>query len=95
MNRRKNLSGKGIEKTCRIKFQIWKKKGITRRDSIPYDYWLEFIKERCAEWPGYSMDEQVRNGCFPTVKREYNTMLKEMGRMRISKKNSFLFQKIE
>lgn len=78
-----------------LKFQIWEKEGTTRRDSIPYDYWLEFIKERCAEWPGYSMDEQVRNGCFPPVKREYNAMLKEMGRIRISKKNSFLFQKIE
>ena len=75
-----------------LKFQIWEKEGITRRDNVPYDYWKEFIKERCEEWPGYSMDEQVRNGCFPPVKREYNTMLKEMGRMRISKKNCFLFK---
>lgn len=79
------------DRLATLKFQIWEKEGVVRRDSIPYDYWKEFIRERRAEWPGYSMDEQIRNGCFPPAKREYNAMLKEICRMRINYKNTFLF----
>lgn len=44
------------DRLATLKFQIWEKEGVVRRDSIPYDYWKEFIRERRAEWPGYSMD---------------------------------------
>lgn len=61
-----------------LKYEIWEKEGITRRKSIPYDYWQEFIKERREEWPGYSMSEQYRNGCFPKEIKEYDDMLNKI-----------------
>lgn len=79
------------DRLATLKWEIWEKEGIFERKSIPYDYWKVFIDERCAEWAGYSMDEQIRNGCFPTDKREYNNMLQEICCMKIHKKNAFLF----
>lgn len=79
------------DRLATLKWKIWEKEGIFERNSIPYDYWKVFIEERCAEWPGYSMDEQIRNGCFPTDKREYNNMIQEICRMKIHERNVFLF----
>lgn len=79
------------DRMATLKWEIWEKEGVFERKSIPYDYWKVFIDERCAEWAGYSMDEQIRNGCFPADKREYNNMLQEICRMKIHEKNSFLF----
>lgn len=74
-----------------LKYEIWENEPITKREEIPYDYWQEFINDRKAEWPGYSMDEQIRNGCFPPDKKSYNQMLNEISNMKISKNNEFLF----
>lgn len=79
------------DRLATLKWEIWEKEGVFERKSIPYDYWKVFIDERCAEWAGYSMDEQVRNGCFPADKREYNNMVQEICRMKIHRKNAFLF----
>lgn len=83
------------DRMATLKWEIWEKEGVFDRDSIPYDYWKVFIDERCAEWAGYSMDEQIRNGCFPADKREYNNMLQEICRMKIHEKNSFLFNNMQ
>lgn len=80
------------DRLATLKWEIWEKEGVFDRNRIPYDYWKAFIEERCSEWPGYSMDEQIRNGCFPPVKREYSAMLKGICRMRINGKNAFLFE---
>ena len=79
------------DRLATLKWEIWEKEGVFERKSIPYDYWKVFIDERCAEWAGYSLDEQVRNGCFPADKREYNNMVQEICRMKIHRKNAFLF----
>ena len=79
------------DRLATLKFEIWENEGVDCRTSIPYDYWNKFIKERCEEWPGYSMDEQIRNGCFPPKKREYHEMLEQMSIMHIYEKNEFLF----
>lgn len=83
------------DRMATLKWEIWEKEGVFERKSIPYDYWKVFIDERCAEWAGYSMDEQIRNGCFPADKREYNDMLQEICRMKIHEKNSFLFNNMQ
>lgn len=83
------------DRLATLKWEIWEKEGVFKRNSIPYDYWKAFIEERCAEWPGYSMDEQIRNGCFPADKREYNNMLQEICRMKIHERNAFLFNNIQ
>lgn len=76
-----------------LKYEIWEREGITKRVDIPYNYWHRFIMERRAEWPGYSMDEQIRNGCFPAEKKKHNQMLEQISRMRVCEKNTFLFKK--
>jgi len=83
------------DRLATLKFEIWENEGLDCRTSIPYNYWEEFIKERCKEWQGYSMDEQIRNGCFPPRKREYREMLEQMSRMKICEKNKFLFHRID
>jgi len=79
------------DRLATLKYEIWEKEPITKREDIPYDYWTEFINDRRKEWPGYSMDEQIRNGCFPPAKKQYNNMLEEISKMKINKKNEFLF----
>lgn len=79
------------DRLATLKFEIWEREGITKRESIPYNYWQNFIKDRRKEWPGYSMEEQIRNGCFPPQKREYNLMIKEITQMKIKCENAFLF----
>lgn len=76
-----------------LKYEIWEREGITKRKDIPYGYWSRFIMERWAEWPGYSMDEQIRNGCFPAEKKKHWEMLEQISQMRVSEKNKFLFEK--
>lgn len=83
------------DKLATLKYEIWEKEGITRRKDIPYDYWKRFIEERKEEWPGYSMSEQYRNGCFPKEKKEYYSMLNEISQMKINKNNEFLFMSNE
>lgn len=79
------------DKMATLKYEIWNQQGVVERNKIPYDYWKEFINERCAEWPGYSMSEQYRNGCFPREKKEYYNMINELSKMKINKNNEFLF----
>ena len=74
-----------------LKYEIWDREPITKRENIPYDYWKQFIEDRKQEWLGYSMDEQIKNGCFPPAKKEYNDMLTEITKMKINKNNEFLF----
>jgi hypothetical protein len=59
------------DRMATLKYQIWEREGIEHRENIPHDYWQRFIEERCKEWPGYNMDDQVVNGCFPKEKREW------------------------
>ncbi len=47
------------DKLATLKWEIWEAHGVERRDSIPEDYWFNFIEERIKEWPGYSMQEQI------------------------------------
>lgn len=54
-----------------LKWKIWERKGICSRNTLSIDYWTQFILERCAEWWGYSMGEQVTNTFIPTNKREF------------------------
>lgn len=54
-----------------LKWRIWEQNGICQRSSLPHDYWDKFIRERRAEWKGYSMKEQVVNGYIPKDKWEY------------------------
>ncbi|MDE6435770.1 MAG: hypothetical protein K2L07_16290 [Lachnospiraceae bacterium] len=43
-------------------------RGICPRSTLAIDYWDEFIQERCAEWKGYSMKEQIINTYIPKDK---------------------------
>lgn len=79
------------DRLATLKYEIWEKEGITQRANIPYDYWKKFIIERCVEWAGYTMDEQIRNGCFPCEKKKYREMIEQICKMLICEKNQFLF----
>jgi len=54
-----------------LKWKIWERKGIYRRNKLPPDYWEQFIRKRRSEWKGYSMREQVINTYIPKDKWEY------------------------
>lgn len=81
------------DRLATLKYEIWLNEGIQKRDNIPYNYWQNFIEERKKEWPGYSMDEQIRNGAFPKEILEYNAMVEDLCKMKINKNNEFLFTK--
>jgi 1-acyl-sn-glycerol-3-phosphate acyltransferase len=81
------------DRLATLKYQIWEREGIERRENISLDYWQHFIEERCREWPGYSMREQVINSYIPAWRREYNDMLSSIQQMRVSNANEFLFRK--
>ena len=54
-----------------LKWRIWERRGICKRDTLTSAYWDEFIRERRFEWRGYSMKEQIVNTYIPKEKREY------------------------
>lgn len=53
-----------------LKWEIWEREGVQRRETIPADYWRDFIAWQCGEWKGYSMREQMFT-FIPKNKREY------------------------
>lgn len=73
-----------------LKYEIWQHEGIIKRNSITYDYWHKFLKERIGEWHGYDMHDQLINTWLPHKKREYFEILHDMRRLKITEKNSFL-----
>lgn len=54
-----------------LKWKIWERNGVYQRRNLPHDYWRKFIQDRCAEWKGYDMEEQVVNGYMQKGKCEY------------------------
>lgn len=81
------------DRLATLKYEIWMNEGLKKRDEIPYDYWTNFINDRRKEWPGYSMDEQIRNGAFPKEILDYNNMIEDLCKMKINENNEFLFHK--
>lgn len=62
-----------------LKMQIWTIfQGVEHRADIPDDYWENFIKDRVAEWPGYSMQEQIDSVVHTKEKREHAAVLKDL-----------------
>lgn len=59
------------DKLASLRWKIWESQGICSRSTLTADYWNKFIRERCAEWKGYSMKEQIINGYIPKYKLEY------------------------
>ena len=59
------------DKLASLRWRIWESQGICSRSTLAADYWDKFIRERCAEWKGYSMREQIINGYIPKDKLEY------------------------
>ncbi|MBR4607074.1 MAG: 1-acyl-sn-glycerol-3-phosphate acyltransferase [Lachnospiraceae bacterium] len=78
-----------------MKWEIWDREKITTRRELPYDYWERFIRERIAEWPGYSIHEQITNTYIPRAKKEYFEVLRDMRRLKISSKNAFLIMGLD
>lgn len=76
-----------------LKYEIWEKKGITRRDSLENDYWSSFIRERLKEWSGYSMQEQIDSVYHPPYKIEHQKVKMILNNIKITKQNAFLFNK--
>lgn len=64
-----------------LKYEIWEREGITKRNDLPKDYWEHFIKERVREWATYDMAEQVDNGCFPREKKEWIRVQQVMAKL--------------
>lgn len=54
-----------------LKWKIWESRGVCPRSALADDYWEKFIQERCTEWKGYSMREQIINSYIPKEKLEY------------------------
>lgn len=61
-----------------LRWRIWESQGICFRSTLAADYWDKFIRERCAEWRGYSMKEQIINGYIPKDKLEYWQVQREL-----------------
>lgn len=72
-----------------LKWYIWEKMPSLSRDNIPDDYWDKFIEERIAEWPGYSMQEQIDSVVHPPAKKKHSALLKELG--DLFKRNPYYF----
>lgn len=78
-----------------LKYEIWEREGVYERSEISPGYWQDFIEQRKKEWPGYSMTEQYRNGCFPKEKKNYIDMINQLQNMKIRENNEFLFMNQE
>lgn len=61
-----------------LKWEIWEKKGVEKRSTIPINYWDEFIKDRVAEWPGYSMQEQIDSVVHTKEKKLHEEILRDL-----------------
>lgn len=51
---------------------------------------MEKNRERVSEWSGYDMHAQVTDTFIPKYKKEYFAVLKDMRKLKITKKNCFL-----
>lgn len=56
-----------------LKWEIWERHGIEKRNAVSSNYWEKFVAERMGEWSVYSMDEQIVNRYIPEWKREKET----------------------
>lgn len=77
-------------------FEIWeemsKKNGLTRRKSIPNDYWDNFINALIEEWPGYKMsdnDEQKFQNKFHIEQQQVESDIEKL-KHNINDKNMFM-----
>lgn len=77
-------------------FEIWeemaKKNGITERQSIPNDYWDNFINSLTSEWPGYKMsdnDEQKFQNKFHIEQQQVERDIEKL-KHNINDKNMFM-----
>lgn len=78
------------DKLATLKYNIWEKNGVEKRKDIPDNYWENFINDRLAEWPGYSMQEQIDSVYHPKEKLEQQKVKKEFEAIKINDKNSFV-----
>lgn len=62
-----------------LKWEIWYKQGICKRNKLDDDYWNGFVQQRVMEWAGYSMDEQIINTFVPKEKRTYLELCEKFG----------------
>lgn len=44
------------DKMAKLRWEIWERRGMVKRDSIPDDYYDKFVGERIAEWPYFTRD---------------------------------------
>lgn len=62
-----------------LKWEIWYKQGICKRNELDDDYWNGFVQQRVMEWAGYSMDEQIINTFVPKEKRTHLELCEKLG----------------
>lgn len=62
-----------------LKWEIWYKEGICKRNELDDDYWNGFVQQRVVEWAGYSMDEQIINTFVPKEKRTHLELCEKLG----------------
>lgn len=79
------------DRLATLKYEIWEKNGIVKRESIQVDYWKRYIEERLKEWPGYSMQEQIDSVYHPKYKIEYEQVKDDLKKVKPNENNQFMF----
>lgn len=79
------------DRLATLKYEIWEKKGVTKRESLEDDYWNKYVEERLNEWPGYSMQEQVDSVYHPKYKLEQQKVSEDLKKIKPNENNQFMF----
>lgn len=78
------------DRLATLKYEIWERKGITKRDSLCDDYWEKYIDDRLKEWPGYSMKEQKDSVYHPKYKLEQQKVAEDLRNIKPNENNQFM-----
>lgn len=79
------------DRLATLKYEIWEKKGITKRECLDNNYWEKYIEERLNEWPGYSMQEQIDSVFHPKYKQEQQKIIEDLETIRPNNNNQFMY----